>query len=357
MVKNKGRKVAKRRAKRRLSTLERGIAAGLAQAGQNQYEIAGQLNCTTKTVRELLKKIDETKSLADRKRSGRPRKTSPREDRIVVRQSYLNRRLDANELSKKIVPNLVKNHISHSTVQRRLREAGLFGRVARKKPWLTLAHRFARWKWATKHQYLTWDDWKQVIFSDESPFTLFQRGGRRWVRRRAGEAYLDQCVQPTVKHGGGKIQVWGCFSWNGAGPLYRVKDKLNGAQYRQILKTHMAPFLAKYQQETGREVIFQQDNDPKHTSKVAQRYLENKSIVLLDWPSQSPDMNPIEHAWDELKDKMEQRVPKASNLNEVFEIAKEEWRNLPVQYFRDLICSMPERLKAVRKAKGGHTKY
>jgi len=79
----------------------------------------------------------------------------------------------------------------------------------------------------------------------------------------------------------GKIQFWGCFSWNGAGPLYRIKDKMDGKQYRSILKHHMAPYMKKVEEEMKCEVVFQHDNDPKHTSKVAKNYLENKKIIVL----------------------------------------------------------------------------
>jgi hypothetical protein len=97
-----------------------------------------------------------------------------------------------------------------------------------------------------------------VVFSDETPFTLFQWAGKQYVRRRPGEEFLDECLNPTVKHGGGKIQVWGCFSWNEPGPLYRVKGLMDGKQYRQILKTHMAPYLKEFKEEMKfDEVIFQ----------------------------------------------------------------------------------------------------
>jgi transposase len=83
MVYRKGRKVAKRPIERRLTLLERGVVAGLAEGGSNQYQIAEKLDCATKTVRELLKKVEKEKKLEDRPRSGRPKKTSPREDRAI----------------------------------------------------------------------------------------------------------------------------------------------------------------------------------------------------------------------------------------------------------------------------------
>jgi len=357
MVRNKGRKVAKRSINRRLSELERGIATGLTKAGQNQYTIANQLDCTTKTVRELQKKVKVHETLKDLPRRGRPKKTSPREDRSIKFNSLKNRKLTAKALALKRCPSFTKKRLSITTVKDRLKKVGLNGRVARKKPLLSEKNKKARFLWAKEHRDLTEEDWKKVIFSDESPFTLFQWAGKQYVRRRPGEEFLEECLNPTVKHGGGKIQVWGCFSWNGAGPMYRVKGKMDGAQYRQILKTHMAPYLADFEKEMKSEVVFQQDNDPKHTSKVVQNYLSNKHIVVLDWPSQSPDMNPIEHAWKTLKVKISERTVHAKSLDDVFDICKEEWNKLPLSFFQDLILSMPRRVKALVTARGRHTKY
>jgi transposase len=132
---------------------------------------------------------------------------------------------------------------------------------------------------------------------------------------------------------------------------------MDAKQYRSILKHYMAPYLKQFGEEMKCEVIFQQDNDPKHTSKIAKQYLENKKIVVLDWPSQSPDMNPIEHAWKTLKEKITDRQDKASNLDDVFEIATEEWNKLPLEFFRNLISSMPNRVRALYTARGRHTKY
>ena len=84
---------------------------------------------------------------------------------------------------------------------------------------------------------------KKVVFSDETPFCLFQSFGRKIVWRRKGERYKKECLTSTVKHGGGKIQVWGCFSYYGSGPMDWVKGIMDGPKYREILKNHMVPHL------------------------------------------------------------------------------------------------------------------
>ena len=109
MVKNKGRKVAKRPLNRRLSILERGTAVGLSKAGHNPYSISEELNCTPKTVRELLKKVKTEKKLEDRDRSGRPKSTTPREERSMKFKSLKDRRLTAKAMALKTLPNLTKS--------------------------------------------------------------------------------------------------------------------------------------------------------------------------------------------------------------------------------------------------------
>ena len=85
--------------------------------------------------------------------------------------------------------------------------------------------------------------------------------------------------------------LWGCFSAVGTGRLVRIKKKMNGARYREILDENLlqsAQYLRLWQRFT-----FQQDNDPKLTAKTTQEWLRDKLLNILESPSQSPDLNPI----------------------------------------------------------------
>ncbi|KAI3376840.1 hypothetical protein L3Q82_000420 [Scortum barcoo] len=99
---------------------------------------------------------------------------------------------------------------------------------------------------------------------------------------------------------------------------------MNAAKYRDILEENL--FQGAQDLRLGRRFTFQQDNDPKHTAKITKEWLWNNSVTILDWPSQSPDLNPIEHLWRDLKMAVHQHSP--SNLTELERI-KEEWQRIP----------------------------
>ncbi len=154
--------------------------------------------------------------------------------------------------------------------------------------------------------------------------------------RQPGEEYKVKCVLPTVKHGGGSVMVWGCMSAAGTGELQFIKGTTNANMYCDILKQSMIPSLWRL----GRRAVFQNDNDPKHTSKPLR-------VKVMDWP--------IEHLWGILKRKVEER--KVSNIHQLRDVVMEEWKRTPVATCETLVNSMPKRVKAVLENNGGHTKY
>ena len=95
--------------------------------------------------------------------------------------------------------------------------------------------------------------------------------------------YNPKNTIPTVKHGGGNLMLWGCFSAKGTGRLHRIEGRMNGAMYREILGDNLLPSVT-----VGRGWFFQHDNDPKHTAKATKEWLKNKHVKVLEWPSQSP---------------------------------------------------------------------
>lgn len=150
--------------------------------------------------------------------------------------------------------------------------------------------------------------------------------------------------------------IWGCFNSNGVGRAYRIEGRMDASRYTQILDTELIGSIQEFGQGIG-DIVFQQDNDPKHTSRLARDWFQAKGIALLDWPAQSPDLNPIEHLWGFLKRAIADYDYPAESIYQLWERVEREWARIPPQICAALVNSMPRRIRAVIKAKGGYTKY
>ena len=117
------------------------------------------------------------------------------------------------------------------------------------------------------------------------------------------------------------------------------------------MDVHVRPYAGAI----GPDFILMDDNARAHRARITNRYLEQAAVVRLDWPARSPDLNPIEHAWDMLQISSRQVQP--ATLRELREALIEEWAQLPQHKLRRLIGSMRRRCQAVINAHGHHTRY
>ena len=144
-----------------------------------------------------------------------------------------------------------------------------------------------------------------------------------WKWKECGTTANLQDTISTVKHGGGSIMLWGCFSSAGTGKLVWVDGKMDGAKYRTILEENLLESAKDLR--LGRRFTFQQDNKPKHTARATMEWFKSKHIHMLEWPSQSPDLNPIGSRWWDLKIAFRHSP---SNQTKLEQFCKEEWANI-----------------------------
>lgn len=334
------------------SVEERNIIIRLYQQGNSLREIGSTVSRSHSTIQYIINKYKKTGSVANQHRSGRPTKVSERDKRFILNQI----KKDPFETSAKVAEKLKEatgTEVTPRTVRNKLHEAGLKSRIARRKPLLSKVNINKRLQFAKQHINKPKEFWENVIFSDESKYNVWGPDGYKRVWRKAGEALKKENLVPTVKGKGGNVMVWGCMAASGVGNLVLIEGIMDKYKYLNILKENLESSAEKLGL-LGR-YNFQHDNDPKHTSYVVREWLLYNTPHRLQTPPQSPDLNPIEHLWEELDRRI--RKHKISSRNQLGNILMEEWGKIGHQVTNNLVASMPRRLQAVIHAKGGPTKY
>lgn len=150
--------------------------------------------------------------------------------------------------------------------------------------------------------------------------------------------------------------VWGCISKDGVGPLLRIDGIMRKEQYLSILQQNL-PDVVEKMGLAAEKVIFQQDNDPKHTAHLVKDWLKKQKFGVMTWPPQSPDMNPIENLWSHVKSQLAKYASPPKGVNELWERTKEVWEAIPPEFVQRYTQSLPNRIQELKKAKGYWTSY
>ncbi|GET67406.1 IS630 family transposase [Rhizophagus irregularis DAOM 181602=DAOM 197198] len=246
----------------------------------------------------------------------RPPALNNNEKNALINEVKKNRREPLHEII-----NTLGLNCSLTTARQTLYDAGIHSHVAAKKPFVSKKHVLAHVSWCEKYKEKTIQDWNQVIFSDESSVEIGKQSRQIRVWRHTGERFNIECLTPTFKSGRKSVMVW------------------------------------EFCELTGRAAIFQQDNAPIHTTKITKNWLKKNKIAIIDWPANSPDLNPIENIWKQLKDNIQARKTFPRTVSELKVALSKEWENLDCSIFKEVVASMLQRINAVLEARGGPTHY
>lgn len=322
-----------------LTFVERAAIVTLHGVGWTGRDIAQELHCSEQTVTLWLQRWAESRSLEDAERRGRPRCTSEEVDEAVIDYS------DAHVTAcPKDIVREMELDVSARTVRRRLNDAGLLSHVQRAE------HENVRARLSFAEGYSRWTEveWERVLFSDETHFPLGHHG-RAYVQCPLGAALDPKYTRKDNERLEGKVSLWGCICAGGLGHAELYVDTLDARRYQTILGLNLVS--SAQQLWPSGQWWFQQDNWTVHTAGTSREWFDRHGVDLIEWPAWSPDLNPIEELWNDLKRRVYARHPKS--MEQLEQLITEEWAATDLAFIRRICRRMPHRLQAVI-ANNGH---
>ncbi|GFU65529.1 transposable element Tcb1 transposase [Trichonephila clavipes] len=227
----------------------------------------------------------------------RRRATTPNEDRYLVLTAQRHRNINATLLQQHLRSS-TGTTVSTQTVRNRLHGVGMYARRPMECVRLRSRHRRDCSEWATEHVNWRRNGWSNVLFSDESCFSVHPDNRRIYIWRDRGSRNNPAFVHESVRFGGGEVLVYGGISIGGRTDLYIIRDvPLTARRYRDEI---LRPIVDPYAAAIGDDFILMDDNCRPHRANLVEDFLFEEGIVRMEWPACSRDMNPIEHVLDAL---------------------------------------------------------
>lgn len=296
------------------------ITSALLHTTHSHRQIASKIGVSSSSVDLVARQVLPDK---ENLKGGRPKKLSQADKRFIREKLNLGRADNVVQVTRDI-NNVLEDTVHPQTVRNALTEDDFKPYVKQSRPLLSARHIKKRLEFALKYESWTVADWKRVLWSDETKINRVVSDGKKYIWQKKGTKFNERRVKKTVKHGGGCIMVWGCMGWNGVGGMVEVEGRMNKEQYTSIPEGSLRSSMENLGL-SPEEAIFQQDGDPKHTSGMALGWLEDHDIKVLDWPAQSPDLNPIERLWNHIKSELKAFEKHPKGVHELWDRAAEVW--------------------------------
>ncbi|GFX71561.1 transposable element Tcb1 transposase [Trichonephila clavipes] len=283
---------------------------GRLEGGQTEAEVGQAIGVSQSVISRIWNRFLETGNAGRRPGKGRRRATTPNEDRYLVLTTRRHRNMNATLLQQHL-RSATGNPVSTQTVRNRIHGVGLYARRPMVCVRLTSRHRRDRREWVTEHVNRRRNEWSNVLFSDESPFSVHPDNRRIFIWRDSGNRNNPALVHESVRFGGGGVLVYGGISIDGRTDLYIIRDGPQTAyRYRDEI---LRPIVVPYTAAIGDDFILMDDNCRPHRANLVEDFFFEERIVRMEWPAYSPDMNLIEHVWDALGRRVAGRQPPPTN--------------------------------------------
>jgi transposase len=333
--------------KKHLTRDERLRIQTLRSINMSYGDIARHLHVTERQVQHAC----GTEHPTPLKRSGRPGLLSNEQKRVLIEfvcLSKLNRRLTYTQLSAAFDWDVSVYAIRHA-----LQKAGFKRYAARAKPPISEQNRVNRLAWARDHLNWTREQWCAILWTDETWVTA-GRHTKTWITRRPGEELDPTCIVEKIPKKKGWM-FWGSFNGATKGPCL-FWEKEWGSINQQTYCERIVP-LIHGRIRMNPHLQLMQDGAPGHAAGDAKQELEERGISVIFWPAYSPDLNPIETVWNQMKDYIQDKFPEKLSYDQLRNAVREAWDTITVRQLGELIDSMRERCQAVIDANGMHTKF
>ncbi|GFW85810.1 transposable element Tcb2 transposase [Trichonephila clavipes] len=298
--------------RRHLDAFTRDRIIGKLEEGRSGTSVAAEFGITHSIVSRLWRQIQTTGTVIRGFSSGRPRGTTPANDRYIVLQARRKWRKTAEEIARHTTQ-ATGRPLSRFTVARRLHGG------------------------------------------DESRFSLSSDSHRILIWRERGSRNHPSNIIERDRYGGRGVLVWGGIMLGSRTDLHIFDaGSVNGTRYCNEI---LLPYVRLFRCAMGLQFPFMDDNEPCHRTVAAEHLLESEDIERMDWPARSPDLNPIEHVWDCLGRRLAARTLPPVTIRELRLALQDEWAEMPQQLIDTLILSMGRRCETCLAVRGDHIPY
>ena len=301
---------------------------------------------TRQTIARFIKRFIATGSMSRKEGSGRPSKITERVLELVERRMREDDETTAVQLH--ILLTACDISISLSTILRSRTQLGWTFRGSKYCQLIRSENKHKRFQWVFKNfwEHLN-NGFENVIWSDETTVQL--ESHRRHSYRKKGE---QPTLKPRPKHPV-KVHVWAGISRRGPTSIVIFKGIMNADLYVTILQNGLLPFINRTYPDSHR---FMQDNDPKHTSRTAKAFYKSAGINWWKTPPESPDLNPIENLWHELKEYIRREV-KPTRQSELVTGVNRFWDTVDMNKCNKYIDHLKKVFPRVADLRGAATGY